>query len=77
MQAMKLPTNKQVSHLKDLIRNFDGYLRGYKLGDLSKREAEELIDKLEVIAIYTALAPQEKKAAYRYINQLAEKGGSM
>ena len=39
MQAIELPTREQMRRIKELIKSLGGYVRGYKLGDLSKEEA--------------------------------------
>lgn len=71
MQAIELPTREEVDRIKELIKSLGGYVRGYRLDDLSKEEAETLIHRLELPAIYDRLPPEKQKAAYEFMERLA------
>lgn len=70
MQAIELPTREQTDRIKALISNLGGYVRSYRINNLSKKDAEKLLDKLEVIAIYNRLPPDKQKIAYELMEWL-------
>lgn len=56
--------------IKELIKSLGGYVRVYKLDDLSKEEADTLLRRLELPAIYDRLPPEKQKAAYEFMERL-------
>lgn len=78
MQAIELPTREQTRRIKELIKSLGGYVRGYKLDDLSKEEADTLLRRLELPAIYDRLPPDKQKDAYEFMEfmEWLEKGNT-
>lgn len=78
MQAIELPTREQTRRIKELIKSLGGYVRGYKLDDLSKEEADTLLRRLELPAIYDRLPPDKQKKAYKFMEfmEWLEKGNT-
>lgn len=73
MQAIELPTDRQIKHIKSLIQALGEHVRPYALGDLSRTEAIELTGKLEVIALYDQLPPQQQKNVHDFMIKCLER----
>ncbi len=70
MQAIELPTNEQRRRIKELIAKLGKFVRSYAIDDLSKEDAEKLLEKLEIIDIYSRLPTTHKKFAYEFMEWL-------
>ena len=47
MQAMELPTRRQIEYVQDLLRKLGYDLDDYDFGEMSKREVSKLIKELK------------------------------